>query len=89
MTRITMAAAVACTLLAASPAFAATAANSQNGTDSSNPNATLSAPKSDAQIPATAMPMGTTGQPDTANTGAAMPKAGMAPAAGTTTDAPK
>ncbi len=90
MNRITIAAAAAaCTVLAASPAFAASAANSQNGTDSSNANATLSAPKSDAQVPATAMPMGTTGQPAAADTGTAMPKAGMAPAAGTTVDAPK
>ncbi len=90
MNRITLAAAAAaCTLLAAFPALAASAANSQNGTDSSNANATLSAPKSDAQIPAAAMPLGTTGQPAAADTGTAMPKAGMAPAAGTSADAPK
>lgn len=90
MNRITTAAvAAACILLTASPTLAASAANSQNGTDSSNPNATLSAPKSDAQVPATAMQMGTTAQPGAAGMGTAMPKAGMAPAAGATPDAPK
>ncbi len=43
-----------------SPSFAASAANSQNGTDSSNPNATLSAPTSTSAVPATTMPMGST-----------------------------
>ena len=89
MNRITIAAAAACSLLAASPAMAASAANSQNGTDSSNANATLSAPKSDAQVPATAMPMGSTGQTASPDTGTTMQKSGMAPAAGTTADAPK
>ena len=63
------AAAAACILLAVSPAFAATAANSQNGTDSSNPEATQSAPTSTSAVPATKMPMGMTAEPNAPGTG--------------------
>lgn len=97
MTRASITAAtVAFALLAASPTFAASAANSQNGTDTSNPEATPAAPTSTSEVPATKVPMGSTVEPNAPGTGSTAgsgaggnagtgtaPGAGMGGAAGT------